>query len=145
MSKQTLTSKPLTRQQITYAKERCRRIASRKKQDLDTEAAAHRHPELTDYDRTILIKSGEVSLDVSRVKPDRSDRHYYSPRVVDCADFSDREQAIATHNKAVDRKLSAAKEKVSRRENAIIDRFELGESAEALDLLTKFEAEEFTL
>lgn len=140
-----LTAKPLSRQQITYAKERCRRIASKKKQDLELTASEQRHPELTDYDRTILIKSGEVQIDVSRIKPDRSDRHYYSPRIVDCADFSDREKSIATHNKAVERKLAAAKEKVRKREDAILDRFELGEPAEALDLLTKFEAEEFTL
>lgn len=141
-----LTTKPLSRQQIKYAVERCRRIATKKMQDLEATASEQREPELTDYTRVMMIKEGTVELDPSRIKPDRADRHhYYAPRLVDCADFSAAEKAISTHNKAVDRKLKAAKEKVSSRTAAIIDRFELGEPAEALDLLTKFEAEEFTL
>lgn len=146
MSNTALTSKPLSRQQIKYAVERCRRIAAKKIHDLEDTASEQRDPELTDYDRVMMIKDGTVALDVSRVKPERTDRYYYhAPRIVDCADFSGREKTISAHNKEVEKRLKAAKERVSRRTAAIIDRFELGEPAEALDLLTKFEAEEFSL
>lgn len=142
-----LTSKPLTRKQINYAIERCKRIASMKKVGLDDEASRLRKPELCDYDRVMMIRDGKVTIDVTRLKVDRNiiDRHYYAPRVTDCADFSAQESEIKSHNKAVDKALKKARLAVERRAAAILDRFELGEPSEALQLLTEFDAQEFSL
>lgn len=141
-----LTSQPLSRKQINYATERCKRIATKKKAELEEEANRLRRPELTDYDRATMVRDGTVTLDVSRIKPpDRTDRYYNAPRVVDCADFSKMEATISSHNKAVDKSLNKARAVVEKRAAAILDRFELGEPREALRLLTEFEAQEFSL
>ena len=140
-----LTTKPLTRAQIGYAKERCIRIAGRKRGEINTAADAERLPDLTDYDKLMLMKSGDVEVDLHRIKSERSDRQYYAPRIVDVGDFSIHEKRIKAHNKEVEKRKAKAIQAIDRRAESIIDRFELGEPEEALDLLTKFEAEEFAL
>lgn len=141
-----LVSKPLTRKQINYATERCKRIAVKKKADLEDLAQRERLPELTDAARVKMLLDGKVTIDLSRLKlPATPDRYWRCPSVVDCADFSDKEGEISLHNKAVDKALKRAQSATDKRAAAILDRFELGEPSEALRLLTEFEATEFRL
>lgn len=145
MTNTALTSKPLSRQQIKYATERCVRIAGKKRGEINVAADSELLPDLTDYDKLMLMRRGEVEIDITSIKPDRTDRRYYAPRVVELGNFSLHTKRVKEHNKEVEKRRNKAIQAIERRAAAIIDRFELGEPAEALDLLTKFEAEEFSL
>lgn len=140
------TTPLLTRKQINYATERCRRIAAKKKSDLEEAARSERQPELSDFDRVQMLRRRDVEIDVSLLRlPSERDRHYYAPRVIDCADFSASNKAVEDHNAAISKRLKKAQAKVDRRAELIQDKFELGEPHDALRLLTEFEAEEFSL